>query len=87
MNVALFMLKTDYDSSVSFINLIRFHTLLYGGEKMPLWGWMLVFFGGLLFVGFVADLISKKKRSTDSRSIQNQIDEVKNNQTDYHNFL
>ncbi len=61
--------------------------LLYGGEKMPLWGWMLIFFGGLLLVGFVADLISKKKRSSDSRSIQNQVDEVKNNQTNYHNFL
>nr|WP_309101222.1 hypothetical protein [Fredinandcohnia onubensis] len=54
---------------------------------MPLWGWMLIFFGGLLLVGFVADLISKKKRSSDSRSIQNQVDEVKNNQTNYHNFL
>ncbi|MCC3355691.1 hypothetical protein [Bacillus sp. REN16] len=54
---------------------------------MPLWGWLLVFFGGLLLVGFVADRISKKNRPSDSRKIQKQVDEVKNNHSDYHHFL
>ncbi|MEH7380615.1 hypothetical protein V7138_09060 [Bacillus sp. JJ1533] len=54
---------------------------------MPLWGWLLVFFGGLLLVGFVADRISKRNHSTDSRKIQKQVDEVRNNHTDYHHFL
>lgn len=87
MNVAFFILKIDYDSLIYFINLSDLHTLQYGGEKMPLWGWLLVFFGGLLLVGFVADRISKKNRSTDSRKIQKQVDEVKNNHSNYHHFL
>ncbi|WP_142255324.1 ACS family MFS transporter [Bacillus sinesaloumensis] len=55
---------------------------------MPFWGWMLIFIGGILFVGFVADHLSKKKRTTNSRKIQSQVDEVKqNNQNNYHHFL
>lgn len=88
MNVAFFYLKIDYGSLKRFINVVRFtYPTTWEVENMPLWGWLLVFFGGLLLVGFIADRISQKNHSTDSRKIQKQVEEIKNNQRDYHHFL
>ncbi|WP_449539546.1 hypothetical protein [Ferdinandcohnia sp. Marseille-Q9671] len=54
---------------------------------MPLWGWLLVFFGGILLVGFILDRLSNSKQDTNSRQIQKHVDEVKRDQTDFHHFL
>ncbi|MFT4412392.1 hypothetical protein ACLM5H_00895 [Fredinandcohnia humi] len=54
---------------------------------MPLWGWLLVFFGTLILLGFISDRMSKRKRPTDTQQVEeHNVDEVRRNQTDYHHF-
>ncbi|MFS0861771.1 hypothetical protein [Fredinandcohnia sp. 179-A 10B2 NHS] len=53
---------------------------------MPIWGWLLVFFGSLILLGFISDRISKRKRTINSRQVKNNVDEIRRNQTDYHHF-